>query len=357
MEQVYSHCRVSVQSDKPDVSDVSDVLADGAFSSRSVSSRQLPLSLRYSAVRLRGPAVAVALTLAGLAASPVAADDADVESASRSTVAQVWGYAQGVTQNITQGVAQEVASWFGRGEQTAEPRPAEARRPESGTMSGTTSVTLSPDLMLEAFPALARGSSEDTLRILDGSQEMGGTELGFGPGQAARESDLNASYVWESARFGQFILSTNTGYQARGRDHLLEGSQVSRTNDSGASAFGSNNLTGIVPELQSSFTFTWQIGNHTATAVTTYADALDGFNGLPSAQINIEQLNELVGQMGALDLRYGYSVRTGRQSSASISVGVRNMFDRRALLPGTTGVSSRLTEPSRVAYGSIKYQF
>lgn len=295
------------------------------------------------------------------AATPAFADAADAtkEQSSRSTAAQVWGYAQGVTQNISQGVA----GWFGRGEKVAEPRPAETRRPEPDT----TSVTLSPDLMLEAFPALSRGSPEDTLRVLDGSQEVGRPEFGFGSGQSVRgqsvrgqsvsENDLNASYVWESARFGQFVLSTNTSYQARSMDRLLEVSQAqSRSNDPATSAF-SGNLTGVVPELQSSFTFTWQIGNHTATAVTTYADTLDTFNGLSTAQINIEQLNELVGQMGALDLRYGYSVRTGRQSSASISVGVRNMFDRRALLPGTTGVSSRLTEPSRVAYGSIKYQF
>lgn len=298
--------------------------------------------------------LAGALLLGSLAVgAPAFADDAQ-EQPSRSTVAQVWGYAQGVTQNISQGVA----GWFGRGEKVAEPRPTEIRRPEPDT----TSVTLSPDLMLEAFPALNRGSSEDTLRVLDGSQEVARPEFGFAGsqsarGQSARDSDLNASYVWESARFGQFVLSTNTGYQTRGMDHLLEGSQAqSRSHEPGTSAFNGN-LTGVVPELQSSFTFTWQIGNHTATAVTTYADTLDSFNGLSTAQINIEQLNELVGQMGALDLRYGYSVRTGRQSSASISVGVRNMFDRRALLPGTTGVSSRLTEPSRVAYGSIKYQF
>lgn len=287
--------------------------------------------------------------LASLAVgAPAFADDTQAESP-RSTAAQVWGYAQGITQNISQGVA----SWFGRGEETAEPRSAEVRRPEPDI----TSVTLSPDLMLEAFPALNQGSSEDTLRLLDGSQEAGSPEFGFSAGQSVRESDLNASYVWESARFGQFILSTNTGYQSRSMDRLLDGSQAqSRSNEPGTSALSSS-LTGVVPELQSSFTFTWQIGNHTATAVTTYADTLDSFNGLSTAQINIEQLNELVGQMGTLDLRYGYSVRTGRQSSASISVGVRNMFDRRALLPATTGVSSRLTEPSRVAYGSIKYQF
>lgn len=314
----------------------------------------------------RAPLATALLTAMLLSVTPLAyadATDARAAESSRSTAAQVWGYAQGITQNITQGVA----SWFGRGESGAErsqnagsasshgnadSRRAEIRRPDPDASS----ATWTQDLMLEAFPALNQANTEDTLRLLDGSQEPGATEFGFNTGPMARERDLSASYVWESPRFGQFILSTNAGYQSRSADRLLESNQVLPRNNEPGSATFVGTVANAVPELQSSFTFTWQIGNHTATAVTTYADALDNFSGLPAGQINIEQLNELVGQISTLDLRYGYSVRTGRQSSASISVGVRNMFDRRPLAPAA-GLSNRLTEPSRVAYGTIKYQF
>jgi len=324
-EQAYSHCRVS---DQP-----GDLGA-----ARFAPYRRSPLTFSF----------VMPLMLAGLLVStPVFADESPTES--RSTAAQVWGYAQGITNNITRGVA----SWFGRGEDT-KALPSEPRHSEPDTAS----ATLNTDMIREAFPALTLSrATDDTLGIFDGGQEIGSTEFGFNSGQVPRERDLSASYVWESPRFGQFILSTNTGYQSRRVDRLLESSPVlPRNNESSAAAFVSN-VTNIAPELQSSFTFTWQIGNHTATAVTTYADAMDAFSGLPAGQINMEQLNELVGQIATLDLRYGYSVATGRQSSASISVGVRNMFDRRPLSAGTVGVSNRLSEPSRVAYGTIKYQF
>lgn len=301
---------------------------------------------------LRPVTFALMLSVASGFAAPAYADDSSADSG-LSTAAQVWGYAQGITRSITEGVA----GWFGRGDSPAVSVNDESSRPEPDTAS----ANRSGDLMLEAFPALQQSAGDSTLRLLDGNQEVGGTGLAFGPARQSGTQDLAASYVWESPRFGQFILSTNTGYQTRDAGRLMDSRTVQAgASESAASRSGNpalNNLGGAVPELQSSFTFTWQIGNHTATAVTTYADSLDNFNSGITGQINIEQLNELVGQIGALDLRYGYSIRTGRQSSASFSVGVRNLFDRRALLPNSTGVSNRLTEPSRVAYGSIKYQF
>jgi len=130
--------------------------------------------------------------------------------------------------------------------------------------------------------------------------------------------------------------------------------------DSSASGFGLNAgmASGVAPELQSSLTFTWQIGNHTATAVTSYVDGLETFGKLGNDVLNIEQLNELMGEIATLDLSYGYNVKAGRQGNASISVGLRSQFDRRQLAPAANPAAAlMLNTPERMAYGTIKYQF
>lgn len=269
-------------------------------------------------------------------------------------------------QSRGQDLIRNVGQWFGRGadDVVAEPvlvtqaielpvaRGFERvfeRSFDRAVDRNSADVYLSPELMLEAFPALT--AMDDTLKLLDVSHAH--TILSSNPakGSNAQGVDLSASYVWESDRFGQFILSTNTIYVY---NPLLSDSSIEPVNVlplSDAAAFGA------VPELQSSLTFTWQIGNHSATAVTSYVDTADNFAKMSADRLNIDQLNELMGQMATLDLRYGYNVRAGRQGNASFSVGVRNRFDRRQFSP-VSDVSGRLHEPSgRVAYGTIKYQF
>lgn len=255
-----------------------------------------------------------------------------------------------------------VGQWFGRGADVVAAEPVLVtqaidlpvsrgfeRSFDRAVDRNPADVYLSPKLMLEAFPAIT--AMDDTLKLLNVSHAH--TILSSNPaiGNNAHGVDLSASYVWESDRFGQFILSTNTIYAY---NTLLSDSSIEPVNVlplSDAAAFGA------VPELQSSLTFTWQIGNHSATAVTSYVDTADNFAKMSADRLNIDQLNELMGQMATLDLRYGYNVRAGRQGNASFSVGVRNRFDRRQFSP-VSDVSGRLHEPSgRVAYGTIKYQF
>jgi hypothetical protein len=211
---------------------------------------------------------------------------------------------------------------------------------------GSINVRISPDLRLEAFPALS--AADDTLRLLDVSHEhtmLAGNTL-------TPALDVSSSYVWESPRFGQFVLSTNTTYvyNTRITDAVSDSIAVSALPDTAG-------LLGKLPELQSSMTFSWQIGNHTATATTRYTDAIDNFGRLSIDQLNIDQLNELVGQITTLDLRYGYNLRTGRQGNTSFSVGVRNMFDRRPQSFVGPGARTSQESSERVAYGTIKYQF
>ena len=96
---------------------------------------------------------------------------------------------------------------------------------------------------------------------------------------------------------------------------------------------------------------TWQVGQHTASAVTHYFDSFEDIG-----KLNLEQLNELVGDLTTLDLQYGYNLKTGKQGQAQFSVGVRNLFDARPdqVLPTPSSV---IEQQGRVAYGSIKYQF
>jgi hypothetical protein len=218
--------------------------------------------------------------------------------------------------------------------------------PLSMVDSGSLNLKLGSELRLEAFPALS--ASEDTLELVDVSHEHA---LLVGNGQVPG-LDVSASYVWESSRFGQFVLSTNTTYVYNTRITDAVSDMVAATTVPESSA-----LLGKLPELQSSVTFTWQFGNHTATAVTSYSDAMESFGRLGLDRMNVDQLNELVGQITTLDLRYGYNVRAGRQGNASFSVGLRNNFDRRPVNAIDTAGARVGDTPERVAYGTIKYQF
>jgi hypothetical protein len=152
--------------------------------------------------------------------------------------------------------------------------------------------------------------------------------------------DLSASYVWESPRFGQFILSTRASYI-----YDFKNSEGVET----AASLGGPPLLGS--ELQSSLTLTWQIGKHRASAVTHYADNVE-----PLSTLDVEELNKLVGNLTTLDLQYGYTLKAGRDGEAVISVGVRSVIDDK------TGQSlhsrpAGAENSGRMAYGTIKYQF
>ena len=156
--------------------------------------------------------------------------------------------------------------------------------------------------------------------------------------------DLGASYMWDTNRFGQFTLSTKTTYvqDVENRGSLLDllNSEITALEDRVVS-----------PELQSSLMLTWQLGNHTASAITNY---FDSFKNL--SELDLDEINALVDGITTIDLRYGYSVETGSNNRAIISFGIRNIFDEKTaqILNSSTRV---LDQNGRVAYGSIKYQF
>ena len=164
------------------------------------------------------------------------------------------------------------------------------------------------------------------------------------PGELAKGIDLSASYVWESPRFGQFIVSTKATY-------LYDTAKTANLLDTTLPPISDNNLLPKGTELQSSLMLTWQVGQHTASAVTHYFDSFEEIG-----KLNLEQLNELVGNLTTLDLQYGYNLKAGKQGQAVISLGVRNLFDARPdqLLPSP---AASIEQQGRVAYGSIKYQF
>ncbi len=156
--------------------------------------------------------------------------------------------------------------------------------------------------------------------------------------------DLGASYVWDTNRFGQFTLSTKTTYVENFENkgsllELVEGN------------LGSMEDRVISPELQSSLMLTWQLGNHTASAITNYFDSFKDIS-----ELDIEEINDLVDNITTIDLQYGYSVETGSNNRAIISFGIRNIFDEKTaqILNSSTRI---LDQNGRVAYGSIKYQF
>ena len=156
--------------------------------------------------------------------------------------------------------------------------------------------------------------------------------------------DLGASYVWDTARFGQFTLSSKTTYveQFENKGGLLEliNGELNALSD-----------RMISPELQSSLMLSWQFGNHTASAITNYFDSFKDIS-----ELDIDEINDLVDHITTVDFQYGYSVETGSNDRAIISFGIRNIFNKKTsqILNSTTRI---LDQNGRVAYGSIKYQF
>lgn len=188
-----------------------------------------------------------------------------------------------------------------------------------------------------------------TINLSDVTQDALLNVAGAG-NRSTRTVDLNASYVWESSRFGQFILSTRATYVAPVQ-RQMEGVRESGN----LSSLADNPAMSTVPDMQSSLMLTWQIGNHQATATTHYvSDAMEDF-----AHLSMDQLDELVGYIAALDLSYGYNMRTGRSGNTLFSVGVRSTVDRRPPMMqlNGTGTGRVLDSNGRVAYGTIKYQF
>ena len=156
--------------------------------------------------------------------------------------------------------------------------------------------------------------------------------------------DIGASYVWDTDRFGQFILSTKTTYveDFQNRGSLAEFFEAGM--DQGVDRV-------LSPELQSSLMLTWQFGNHTATAITNYFNSFKDIN-----ELDLEEINAFVDNIATVDLQYGYTVNTGNDDRAIISFGIRNIFNERTMkiLNANTQI---LDQNGRVAYGSIKYQF
>lgn len=207
---------------------------------------------------------------------------------------------------------------------------------------------LSRDLKLEAFPALQ--ASDDSLRLLDVNHEHTLLSSGFNIAPGSQGLDLSSSYIWESPRFGQFVVSTNTSY-------VYNTAIVDSVRESASLMPLVESAIGVMPERQSSLTFSWQIGNHTATAVTSYSDTIDQLGLLNLDALDVDDLNELVGQITTLDLRYAYNVRAGRTGNASIALGVRNMFERKAQASAFSSAPGSVQPAGSVAYGTIKYQF
>jgi len=156
--------------------------------------------------------------------------------------------------------------------------------------------------------------------------------------------DLGASYVWDTNRFGQFKLSTKATFV----DKFENQGGIA---DLQSSELNSIDANAINPELQSSLMLTWQLGNHSASAITNYFDSYKDIS-----ELDIEEINDLVDNITTIDLQYGFSIKTGTRDRAIVEFGIRNIFDEKTqqLLNSSKRI---LDQNGRVAYGSIKYQF
>lgn len=208
-------------------------------------------------------------------------------------------------------------------------------------VQGQMPAAVMPEALVSAS---APGLFIDDTNLYAGMLETPSVKSTVTPGQQAHGIDLSASYVWQSPRFGQFIVSTRSTY-------LYDTATPGRVLDGAIVPVTESTLLPKGTDLQSSLMLTWQIGNHTASAVTHYFDSFEELGNM-----DLEQLNELVGNMTTLDLQYGYNLKAGKQGQAMFSLGVRNLFDSRPeqLQERRAGA---IEQSGRVAYGTIKYQF
>jgi hypothetical protein len=188
-------------------------------------------------------------------------------------------------------------------------------------------------------------SASSQLYIQDSEiSEFGLSNPLLGSNLKAQGFDIGASYEWDTSRFGQFTLSSKTTYveDFENKGSLLQLSQ---------GELSALNEAMVSPELQSSLMLSWQLGNHTASAITNYIDSFKEIS-----ELDIDEINELVDNITTVDLQYGYSVETGSNDRAIISFGIRNIFNEKnaQIFNSTTRI---LDQNGRVAYGSIKYQF
>jgi hypothetical protein len=176
-------------------------------------------------------------------------------------------------------------------------------------------------------------------------QEFGLDQSFLGNSLESKGVDLGAAYVWEAGKAGTFTLQTTATY-------IHDFEQRNGVVDAGAFLNDEVTLSGS-PDLQGSLTLTWDIGNHSASAVTNYFDSFKDIS-----ELNVDEINALVENITTVDLQYGYNVKAGKEDRTviSFSLGIRNIFDKK-----TTQIlnqNSRVVDQNgRVAYGSIKYQF
>ena len=195
------------------------------------------------------------------------------------------------------------------------------------------------NLQMSSSPNISRLFIEDSL-----INEFNIDDPSLGRTVKSEGFDIGASYVWDTDRFGQFILSTKTTYvedfQNRGSLSDFFEAEIDPEVDRVFS-----------PELQSSLMLTWQFGNHTATAITNYFNSFKDIN-----ELDLDEINAFVDNIATVDLQYGYTVNTGNDDRAIISFGIRNIFNERKIkiLNSNTQI---LDQNGRIAYGSIKYQF
>ncbi|MGH8465070.1 MAG: hypothetical protein ACRER5_13045, partial [Pseudomonas sp.] len=154
-------------------------------------------------------------------------------------------------------------------------------------------ATVMPEVLI---PAAGSGLTIDDSNLSLSLLEAPTVKSTIRPGQQGNGIDLSASYVWESERFGQFIVSTKATYLYDSTSEpVLDGVRPLLPQTG-------NTLLPQGTELQSSLMLTWRAGQHSASAITHYFDSMDELG-----KLNLEQFNELVGNLTTLDLQYGYN--------------------------------------------------
>ncbi len=195
--------------------------------------------------------------------------------------------------------------------------------------------------------ALLSGSQNLTMEsVLNQLALMGNSDISFGD-MTSTGIDLSASYMWNSKKYGQFVVSTKSTY-VRGVDY--ERMEQNIGSDLLSRIVAGDNIIGITPELKSSLALSWRIGNHIATATTHHLESLS-----PIGQVSSKEA-EIARKLTTFDFLYGYKIKIQDRDRAVIAIGIRNVFDKKPLqdqekndfLTGQNG---------RMAYGTIKYRF
>jgi len=204
-------------------------------------------------------------------------------------------------------------------------------------------ITRSPDDVLDILQIVTGSGNAETVNV--------------------RAYDVNAGYRFSFNDWGNFRI----GLQATYIDEFLYQEDPTQPIVNGAGKYNDGtNAAPNLPRVKANLQLGWNMGNHSLTAITRYYSAMpyDGpsFSIIGRLDNTFYPTRVIGGDVRAwtqMDANYAYRGLSLFDGEASLSIGMRNLFDRQGQRsPEFAGVIGQLQDPmGRSIYARLQYDF